>query len=59
MHESVMHDSTMMLHNRRTLKLFRNALGYLMTLHNTRVLKAFGHASEFSIWSHILVLVIR
>ena len=36
-HESVMHGSLMTLHNRRTLKSFMHASGFLMTLHNTRV----------------------
>ena len=59
MHESIMHDSAMTLHKRRTLKSFRHALGSSMTLHNTRALKPFGHASEFSIWFYVLVLEIR
>ena len=59
MHESVINDSVMMLHNRRTLKSFRHALGSSMTLYNMIALKAFGHASELSIWFYVQVLEIR
>ena len=48
-HESVMHGSTMMLHNIIMIKLVRHALSSSMTLHNTIALKVFGHALELSI----------
>ena len=57
--ESLIHVSTMKLHNRRTLKLLRHALSFLMTLHNTRSLKAFGNAPELSIWFYVQVLEIH
>ena len=44
MHEIVIHDYAMTLHNRRALKSFRHASSSLMTLHNMRALKMFGHA---------------
>ena len=58
-HESVMHGSTMPLHNRRTLNSLKHALSSSMPLNNTRPLKAFGHASELSIQFYVQVLEIR